>query len=94
MDLGLGLGGVLLVIVDGIIQGVFELIETRKHGHGGIKMDIAERSTTLIGIALTMPYTNRGIFVRMMSETSLPYLILISSPESGRNLCICIYPVP
>jgi len=33
---------VLLVIVDGIIQGVFELIEARKHRHDGIEM---ERST-------------------------------------------------
>ena len=37
-------GRVLLVIVDDIIQGVLELIETRKHGHGGIERDVAERS--------------------------------------------------
>ena len=32
----------LLVIVDSIIQGVLEFIETRKYGHGRIEMDIAK----------------------------------------------------
>lgn len=42
--LGLAVPGgcALLVIVDNVIQGVLELIETRKHGHCGIGMDITE----------------------------------------------------
>lgn len=32
-------GCALLVFVDNVIQGVLELIEARKHGHGGIGVD-------------------------------------------------------
>jgi len=46
LHLGLGLAvSVLFVIMNGIIQGILELIETRKYGHGRIVMDIAERSS-------------------------------------------------
>jgi hypothetical protein len=40
-------GSALLIIVDGIVQGVLELIETRKDGHDRIEMDIAKRSNWL-----------------------------------------------
>ena len=31
-----------LVVIDDVIQGVLEFIEARKHGHGGIEIDITE----------------------------------------------------
>ena len=45
LRLAVSCGSVLLVIVDGIIQCVFEFIETRKYGHGRIEMVIAKRSS-------------------------------------------------
>jgi hypothetical protein len=45
-------GSSLLIVVDDVIQGVLELIETRKDRHGGIKMGIAEGWRMEVGVSI------------------------------------------